>query len=95
MEFKINETINGGVISLYIDDIKQGYIAYSFEKDDVMNVNTTYVNPELRGQGLASKLFDELIRHARENNYKIVPVCSYIVSKFERNKELQDLLERS
>ena len=59
MEFKINETINGGVISLYIDDIKQGYIAYSFEKDDVMNVNTTYVNPELRGQGLASKLFDE------------------------------------
>ena len=44
---------------------------------------STVVSPELRGQGIAGKLFEAGVKYARENNYKIVPVCSYIVKKFE------------
>lgn len=47
---------------------------------------STVVSPELRGQGIAGKLFEAGVKYARENNYKIVPVCSYIVKKFERGK---------
>lgn len=47
---------------------------------------STVVSPELRGQGIAGKLFEAGVKHARENNYKIVPVCSYIVKKFESGK---------
>ena len=47
---------------------------------------STVVSPELRGQGIAGKLFDAGVKYARENNYKIVPVCSYIVKKFESGK---------
>ena len=47
---------------------------------------STVVSPELRGQGIAGKLFDAGVKYARENNYKIVPVCSYIVKKFEGGK---------
>ena len=44
---------------------------------------STVVSPELRGQGIAGKLFDAGVKYARENGYKIVPICSYIVKKFE------------
>ena len=47
---------------------------------------STVVSPELRGQGIAGKLFDAGVEYARENGYKIVPVCSYIVKKFESGK---------
>lgn len=47
---------------------------------------STVVSPELRGQGIVGKLFEAGVKYARENNYKIVPVCSYIVKKFESGK---------
>lgn len=47
---------------------------------------STVVSPELRGQGIAGKLFEAGVKYARENNYKIMPVCSYIVKKFEGGK---------
>ena len=54
---------------------------------------STVVSPELRGQGIAGKLFDAGVEYARENGYKIVPICSYIVKKFESGKydDLDDL----
>ena len=51
---------------------------------------STVVSPELRGQGIAGKLFDAGVKYARENGYKIVPICSYIVKKFE-SAEYDDL----
>ena len=47
---------------------------------------STVVSSELRGQGIAGKLFDAGVKYARENGYKIVPICSYIVKKFESGK---------
>lgn len=51
---------------------------------------STVVSSELRGQGIAGKLFDAGVEYARENRYKIVPICSYIVKKFESG-EYDDL----
>ena len=51
---------------------------------------STVVSSELRGQGSAGKLFDAGVKYARENEYKIVPICSYIVKKFESG-EYDDL----
>ena len=51
---------------------------------------STVVSPELRGQGIAGKWFEAGVEYARENGYKIVPICSYIVKKFESG-EYDDL----
>ena len=51
---------------------------------------STVVSPKLRGQGIAGKLFDAGVEYARGNGYKIVPICSYIVKKFESG-EYDDL----
>ncbi|WP_114521099.1 GNAT family N-acetyltransferase [Altererythrobacter sp. ZODW24] len=52
----------------------------------------TIVPPAIGGQGVAAKLVDALIADAREQGFKIVPQCSYVAAKFERNPDWADLL---
>ncbi|PID67430.1 MAG: GNAT family N-acetyltransferase [Fusobacteriales bacterium] len=54
--------------------------------NDVLIVDHTEVSEDLKGQGIAGKLFSELIKYVRENNYKIDPVCSYIEKKMQKSE---------
>lgn len=58
---------------------------------DLMVVEHTYVKEEMRNKGLAKKLVDRAAEYARENDYKIEPVCSYVAAVFERSDEYEDL----
>lgn len=58
---------------------------------DIMAVDHTFVSPELRGQGAAKKLLDRAATYARENELKIEPICSYVVSAFEKSDEYDDI----
>lgn len=58
---------------------------------DVMVVEHTFVNENLRNQGLAKKLVDRAVEYARENEYKIEPVCSYVATVFDRYDEYEDV----
>lgn len=58
---------------------------------DVMAVDSTFVSPDLRGQGVAKKLLDRAAQYAREKEYKMEPICSYVVTAFERSDEYNDI----
>ena len=58
---------------------------------DVMVMDHTFVSPDLRGQGVAKKLLDRAADYARENNLKMEPICSYVVTAFERYDDYNDL----
>ncbi|MFD1032052.1 GNAT family N-acetyltransferase [Metaplanococcus flavidus] len=58
---------------------------------DVMIIEHTYVNESMRNQGIAKKLVDRAVQYAREQGYKIEPVCSYVVAVFERSDEYEDV----
>lgn len=58
---------------------------------EVMAVDHTFVSPELRGQGVAKKLLDRAAAYAREKEYKMEPICSYVVTAFERYEDYNDL----
>lgn len=87
MEFVFDDGI------LYLGDRKEpdAYISFS-QKDGEIVVKHTVVSQKLQGQGIAEKLTRELIKKAREENFKINPICSYTVRFFEKNKEETDIL---
>lgn len=58
---------------------------------DVMAVDHTFVSPDLRGQGVAKKLLDRAAAYAREKEYKMEPICSYVVTAFERYDDYNDI----
>lgn len=81
----------------YIGEDENNPIAQITYKDKDANTiiaDHTYVSDELRGQGIAGKLFDKLIEFAREENKKIVPLCSYVKVKMERSSEYEDLISK-
>ena len=58
---------------------------------DVMVMDRTFVSPDLRGQGAAKKLLDRAAAYAREQELRMEPVCSYVVTAFERYTEYEDI----
>lgn len=86
IQFKINDKGRG---SYFINNDKGEQIAeLDFHvKDNLLTAYHTGVRKELEGQGIASKLFDKVVEYARENNYKIIPTCSYVAVKLRRNSD--------
>lgn len=68
------------------------HITYIYEKENVIAVDHTFVSPELRGKSIAAKLLAELVKMARKEDLKVIPICSYAVAKLTRNDEYEDIL---
>jgi len=87
--------IKKGNQKFYVGENEQEPIAeITFKPKDTNTIiaDHTYVSDELRGQGIAGKLVEVLTNYAREENKKIVPVCSYVKSKMEKTPEYHDLI---
>lgn len=67
-------------------------ITYKPKGKKTIKAIATEVDPSLRGQGIAKLLLDELAAFARENDLKIIPVCSYVVTAFKRYAEYKDVI---
>ena len=51
----------------------------------------TLVPPELRGRGLAEALVRAGLEHARAEQLRVVPACSYVAKFLERHAEFREL----
>ena len=61
-------------------------------RDDRIIFTHTGVPRSIGGQGVASKLIKTALDYARENNLKVVPLCSFVAAYMRRHREYQDLL---
>ena len=68
-----------------------GYLEWEPRGDDVRVATHTIVPPAIGGRGIAGLLVDRLIEDAREQGFKVVPQCSYVAVKFDRNPDWADL----
>lgn len=86
--------IKKGTNGFYIGDSEDDIIAeitYVPTGEDRIIIDHTYVSNELRGQGIARKLLDEVANYARTENKKIIPLCSYAKTQMEKHEEYHDL----
>ncbi|SMF87052.1 hypothetical protein SAMN05661091_3605 [Paenibacillus uliginis N3/975] len=59
----------------------------------VISIDHTFVSPSLRGKGIAEQLIRGVISHARSENLKIIPSCSYAEHHFDKFPEDRDVLQ--
>ena len=57
------------------------------ENPNVVAADHTFVDPSLRGQGVAAQLLDTLVDAMAKEGKKIKAVCPYVVTQFERNRQ--------
>lgn len=68
-------------------------ITYSVS-DKIIIIDHTFVDPSLRGQGIASKLVDSVVELAKKENKKIIPLCPYAKKQFENSEAYQKIWYR-
>jgi len=62
------------------------------KRNDIITINHTNTKRPLEGKGLASRLVSQVVEFARENEYKINPLCPFSEVQFERNPQYRDVL---
>lgn len=88
---QINETKNG-YFRAVDNDIEAGRMTYTWAGTDKFIIDHTEVNPDFAGQSVGKKMVMEAVQYARKNNLKILPLCPFAKSVFDKTKEIQDLL---
>ena len=56
-------------------------------------IDHTDVNDQFRGQGLGRKLLNELVAFARGRNIKVIPLCPFAKSVFDKDLSIHDVLK--
>ncbi len=60
---------------------------YEVLENGDLNVDHSYVNPSLRGRGVADEMMKVVAEYLRKEGYRAVASCSYAHIWFERNQD--------
>jgi len=76
-----------------MDEGKQaGAIFYTSAGEKKMILDHTEVDDAYRGQSIGKKILMYIVEFARENNIKIIPLCPYAKSVFNKTESIRDVL---
>ena len=88
--FREDETSHGAYRADVPGSARQAVLTWA-ARGPLRIADHTWVPPEARGKGIAAALVEALVADAREQNFKIVPQCSYVEAAFRRHPEWADL----
>jgi uncharacterized protein len=67
-------------------------IIYTHPTADKIIIEHTEVDEALQGQDVGYELVHHIVEHARLHNLKIIPVCTFAKSVFDRKPDFMDVL---
>jgi predicted GNAT family acetyltransferase len=67
------------------------FIEYKLSGHTIFLIHTE-VPKELEGKGVGGAIVQKTLQYAKDNNYKIVPLCPFVRSYLERHKEWNDIV---
>lgn len=79
--------------SFYIKDERTKLVARMefSQTDTIIIIASTFVDDSWRGQGVGRQLLDEVVKLAHVTNKKILPLCPYARSVFEKEPALAEV----
>jgi predicted GNAT family acetyltransferase len=86
------ESASRGAFVIQRDGRRIAEMTYTRTNPSLVVVDHTFVDPSLRGQGVARQLQDAMVAWARESATKVIPVCSYVKVQFDRDASIRDVL---
>lgn len=93
MSFEQVDDGKHGVFKLIQGNLVAGEMAYTWAGDSMLIIDHTDVNEGFRGQGVGRQLLDELIAFVRERQVKVIPLCPFAKSVFDKDASIHDVLK--
>lgn len=92
MEILHEDNGKNGSFFIMHENKRVGEMTYTHSGNNRILIEHTEVGPELAGQGAGKKMLMELVAYARNNQFKVVPICPFAASVFDKVKEIGDVL---
>ena len=67
-------------------------IRYGWTRPDVMRVDFVGVPSELGGRGFGTRMVEALVEKARQDGFRVIPVCGFAAAQLQRHPEWQDVV---
>ncbi|GAB3339120.1 GNAT family N-acetyltransferase [Marivirga atlantica] len=74
------------------DGKRAGEMFYSKAGQDKIIIDHTEVEEAFRGEGVGKQILYKIVEWARAENIKIVPLCPFAKSVFDKEDEIRDVL---
>lgn len=68
------------------------FIDYILNNENIMFLTHTEVPKELGGKGIGKTLVQKSLEFLKENNYKLAPLCPFVVAYLKKNPDWGFLL---
>ena len=75
-----------------VDGSTLAKMTYSRAGHDLLIIDHTEVSDALSGKGAGKQLVAKAVDYARENNFKILPLCPFARSIFDKIAQYRDVL---
>ncbi len=77
---------------LPLDGGDEAYVEYAEQGAGTLDLLHTIVPPGAQGEGVGSRLVEQVLRHARDNHLRVVPSCHFVAAYLDEHPEYRDLV---
>ena len=79
---------------MFLDDKGEmlANVTFPSVKENIVNVNHTFVDISQRGRGIAQKLMEELVKDLKSTNRKAILTCSYAKKWFNEHPSCNEFV---
>ncbi|WP_445714879.1 GNAT family N-acetyltransferase [Flavobacterium sp.] len=90
VQLRINE--NKGAFYIEVNEKQEAMMTFVFAGEDKIIIDHTEVNSGNEGKGFGKKMVNKAVEFAREKGIKILPLCPFAKSVFDKTPEFNDVL---
>ena len=92
MEIKHRENTHKGSFYIEENNVLLAEMTYSFAGSDKLILDHTTVSKALKGMGIGNMLVEAAVSYSRDKSIKIIPLCPFAKTVFEKNPSYKDVL---
>jgi predicted GNAT family acetyltransferase len=94
MEHTVEHSESGAQGAFFIQKSGQRLAAMTYSRTNatLIIIDHTEVDPSLSGQGVGRQLLNALVAWARETGTKVLPLCPFAKSQFDKDAAIRDVL---
>jgi uncharacterized protein len=93
MEILIKEEGSKGFAMARENDQQAGMMSYSIAGPALIIIDHTEVDPLYAGKAVGKQMLYKIVDMAREKNIKIIPLCPFAASVFNKSDDIKDVLK--
>ena len=92
MQIHLEHNDKKGTFSIEENGERLAAMEFTMAGKTKMIIDHTEVDDRLRGRGAGRQMLNQLVEYAREKGIKVIPLCPFAKSVFQKDESIRDVL---